>query len=177
MIKLDKLKKAGKVLKTHGKIGELKFALDEERFQPLLNELDFVFVDNFGSKVPYRIIEVKPSATPIVNLEGIDTPEEAGALAGGQFYFPIASFDRLNSKSESDSLKKWDGFLIVDDGTGTRVGEILALHQVSSQILAEVQDPNSDRVRHIPIHPDLIQHIDEEAKVLLMNLPDGILDL
>lgn len=175
--KLEKLHLGGKVLKTHGKEGELKFAVEHYPFLKLLKKSHYIFILNFGSKVPYRIDSVRGGAPPIISLEGINTPEAAEKLCGSPFYFLDADFNAVKDEVQVDPLKMLEGFLLIDTTTGKRVGDVIELNEIAGQILATVVDPETKKEHIIPIHNDLVVHLDEEGKVLKMELPEGILEI
>lgn len=177
MRKLEKLHLGGKVLKTHGKEGELKFGVEHEVFLDLLKNSNYIFILNFGSKVPYRIESVRGGDPPIISLEDINTPEEAEKLCGNSFYFLDSDFEMVKDEILTDPLKMLEGFLLIDIATGKRVGDITELNEVAGQILATVVDPETKKQYFIPIHPDLIVHLDEEGLVLKMELPEGLLEI
>lgn len=177
MRKLEKLHPGGKVLKTHGRDGEIKMGTPDEAFNDLLSKNKYVFILNFGSKVPYKIKSVRGGDPLIVSLEGLNTPEEAEKLCGKPFYFLKSDFDRIKNRILKDPLKKLEGYLIMDVLTGKRVGEISFVTEVGGQLLATVNDPDSGKEFLIPLHSDLIVHMDEEAEIMRMDLPEGILDL
>ncbi len=175
--KLEKLHLGGQVLKTHGRKGELKLAVEQDVFLHLLKKSQYVFILNFGSKVPYRIESVRGGDPPIVSLEDVNTPEEAEILCGSPFYFMDSDFKLVKDEVQTDPLRMLEGFLLIDTVTGKRVGDVIELNEVAGQILATVVDPETKKQYFIPIHPDLIVHLDDEGLVLKMELPEGILDL
>lgn len=177
MRKLEKLHLGGKVLKTHGKEGELKLAVEQEVFLDLLKKSNYIFILNFGSKVPYRIDSVRGGDPPIVSLEDINTPEEAEKLCGSPFYFLDADFNTVKDEVQVDPLKMLDGFLLIDIVTGKRVGDVTKLNEVAGQILATVVDPETKKEHIIPIHNDLVVHLDEAGQVIKMELPEGLLEI
>lgn len=177
MRKLEKLFVVGKVLKTHGKEGELKLAVEHDAFLKVLKKSTYIFVLNFGSKVPYKISSVRGGDPPIVSLEDIDNPEEAEKLCGNPFYFLKSDYLKVKDDILADPLKILEGFLIIDTVTGKRVGDIISVNEVSGQLLANVFDNTTDKEFIIPIHNDLIVQLDEEGEILKMQLPEGLLEL
>lgn len=177
MRKLEELVKGGKILKTHGKRGEVKLALDKEEYAEVVEKAEFLFATVFGSKVPFQLIEKRGLQTPLVRLKGIDTPEVASELVGGDFFFLLSDLKELEiSKSETlkDQLK---GYLIMDLNTGQRVGEIRSVRESSVQDLAEVENVETGQLHLVPLHSDLIHSIDEDARLIKMELPEGLLEL
>ncbi|TVQ50598.1 MAG: hypothetical protein EA362_02145, partial [Saprospirales bacterium] len=161
MRKLEKLHLGGQVLKTHGKEGEIKLAAEFDVFLELLKKAEYIFILNFGSKVPYRIDSVRGGDPPIVSLEDINTPEDAEKLCGNPFYFLDTDFQLVKNEILTDPLKILEGFLLIDTVSGKRVGDIVTLVEVPGQILATVFDSETEREHIIPIHSDLIVHLDE----------------
>lgn len=103
----------------------------------------FVFVKRDGLFVPFR-------AEQIVDLVG----EEGFVL-------------RSDVQDEGDGTLTWQdlvGFEIEDDGQV--VGKIAQIDESTINTLAILEDE-----RMIPLHEDFIVEIDEDARILRVNLP------
>ena len=64
------------------------------------------------------------------------------------------------------------GFVLTDADTGTAVGRIAAVDDSTLNLLFELEDG-----RLIPANDDLIEKIDVGQKVIVMNIPTGLLEI
>lgn len=105
---------------------------------------EFVFVKRDGLFVPFR----SENISELIGEEG----------------FVL----RRDVQEEDDGLMTWQdlvGYTIEDAETGT-VGVIDTIDESTINTLATLEDG-----RMIPLHEDFILEIDEDAKVLRVNLP------
>ncbi len=177
MKKLEPLAQIGRVLKTHGKSGEIKLALEDGVAPQLVKKLGFLFIEHFGSRVPYRIVGRKGSDLLILKLEDIDNPEEAADFQGASVYVTESEYAEIKEQAVDDPMLEWLGYLILDKVTGHRVGEIKEIWKNKSQLLSLVDALEDNAQYQIPLHSDWIVHIDKEARLITMELPEGLLDL
>ncbi|TVR89256.1 MAG: 16S rRNA processing protein RimM [Saprospirales bacterium] len=174
---MEELIPAGRVLKPYGKDGSIKLAGENEAFEKILIEVEFIFITDFGSKVPFRIEEVRPGPPPIVKLEGLDAPETARRLNGAAFFLLQSDAQKANHYKKSDPLKYIVGFEVIDQSSEELVGKVINTVEMAGQLLAEVEDHKLDKIHLIPIHEDMIISMDPEAKTILMELPEGLTEL
>ena len=105
---------------------------------------DFVFVQRDGLFVPFRASEI-------------------ASLMGEEIWLK-----RSDVAQEEDGLLTWqdlEGYTIEDTETGT-IGIIAHVDESTINTLATLEDG-----RMLPLHEDFIIDIDEEARVLRVNLP------
>ncbi|HMQ46900.1 MAG TPA: ribosome maturation factor RimM [Saprospiraceae bacterium] len=165
----------GKTGKAHGLDGELKLHVNPA----FVNELiaaDALFIQQNGGPVPYFIEElVELDQQLLVKLEEVDSKEAAVALSGKVVFLPKAQV-QLTAKEavEASDFFKVIGFLLVDQDHGS-VGTIDDIVEYPQQIMAIVQ--REDRELLIPLNPHFVQRIDVAQQRVLVNLPEGLLDL
>lgn len=104
---------------------------------------DFVFVQRDGLFVPFRSSEI-------------------AALMGEEIWVK-----RTDIAEEDDDLLTWQdlvGYNVMDEDK--EIGVIADIDESTINTLATLEDG-----RMIPLHEDFITEIDEEAKILHVNLP------
>lgn len=167
----------GQLGRTHGLKGELKL-LPEEAFQEVVLDADMLFVSVKGSPIPHFVEYIRGEGTPIIKFEDIDDIDSARGLQGAQLLLPEEQAGEAVISEEQQFAALFTaltGFSVVDAHTGP-VGQIVAVEEMPSQWMAVVQKLDARQI-FIPLHPGLIEDIDEEKQVLYMNLPAGLADL
>ena len=169
MIREEEVYPNGKLGKTHGVKGEISFLFDDEVFDRV--DADYLILKVDGIFVPFFIEEYrfKSDANAIVKFEDIDTQERARELTGCEVYFP-----RELADSDDDSIS-WAaivGFSLIDAATGQSVGRIASIDDSTLNILFELEDG-----KLIPASEELITDVDKDSKTIIIDLPQGILDI
>jgi len=169
MIKEDEVYKIGRLGKTHGVRGEISFLFDDDVFDRM--DADYLILRVDGILVPFFLEEYrfKSDANAIVKFDGIDTQERARELTGCDVFFP-RSLAEGNDGDISWSILV--GFDILEDDSGKIVGKIAAIDDATMNILFELEDG-----RLIPASDDLITAIDQQARTIIMHIPEGLLEL
>ena len=169
MIRDEEVYKIGKLGKTHGVRGEISFLFDDDVFDRV--EADYLVIEVDGILVPFFIEEYrfKSDANAIVKFEDIDTQERARELTGCEVFFP-----RELADSDDDSLS-WAaivGFDIIEAKSGNKIGRIASVDDTTLNVLFCLEDG-----RLIPASEDFITEIDQQARTITMQLPEGLLNL
>ena len=169
MIKEEEVYKIGKLGKTHGVKGEISFLFDDDVFDRV--DADYLVLMIDGILVPFFMEEYRfrSDTTAIVKFCDIDTQERARELTGCDVWFPRALAD-----SDDDTIT-WAaivGFDIIDANSGKPVGRIASVDDTTLNILFCLEDG-----RLIPASEDLITGVDQQARTITMQLPDGLLNL
>jgi 16S rRNA processing protein RimM len=73
---------------------------------------------------------------------------------------------------ETPSLSSLVGFKIVSVPDGSTIGTIAAIDDTTQNILFELEDGTL-----IPASDELIENIDVNKKEIIMNIPEGLLDI
>ena len=160
----------GRLGRTHGVKGELSFQFDDDVFDRA--DADCLILRIDGLLVPFFIEEYRfrSDTTCILKLEGIDTQERARQLTGCDVFF----LRRLTPAEDEDELR-WNTFIgydIVDGDADRVVGRIAAVNEQTYNILFELEDGTL-----IPAAEDLITDVDQQARRITMQLPEGLLEL
>ena len=170
MIKEQSVYKIGVIGKAHGVKGELSIQIDDDIFdrvdaEYLVLKLDGIFVPFFMEE--YRF---KSDSVALVKFEGIDTQERARELTGVEVYFPRELAEQDESAELSYSALV--GYTLIDDNSGKPVGTIAYVDEQTINIMFELEDG-----RLIPASEELIVDVDQQARTITLDIPDGILDL
>ena len=162
--------KIGVIGKAHGIKGELSIQIDDDIFdrvdaEYLVLKLDGIFVPFFMEE--YRF---KSDSVVLVKFEGVDTQERARELTGVEVYFPreLAEQDENAELSYSALV----GYTLIDDNSGKSVGTIAYVDEQTINIMFELEDG-----RLIPASEELIVDVDQKARTITLDIPEGILDL
>ena len=170
MIKEQEVYKIGVIGKAHGVKGELSIQIDDDVFdrvdaEYLVLKLDGIFVPFFMEE--YRF---KSDSVALVKFEGVDNQERARELTGVEVYFPreLAEQDEETELSYAALV----GYALIDNNSGKTVGTIAYVDEQTINIMFELEDG-----RLIPASEELIVDVDQKARTITLDIPEGILDL
>jgi 16S rRNA processing protein RimM len=162
----------GKITKTHGLKGEVILWLDVD-FPEDYEDLESIFLEERGELVPYFIETYRLSGNrAIVLFEDIDTFEKAEALINLQAFLPLEELAELDENQFY--YHEIIGFQIIDKNLGS-LGTVQIVHSMQAQDLL-VMDYKGKEVL-IPVIDEIILEADKTAKILNVNLPEGLLEV
>ena len=172
MIKKEEVYKIGIFNKPHGIHGELQFTFTDDIFDRadcdyLVCQLDGIFVPFFIEEYRFR-----SDSTALVKLEGVDTAERARMFTNVDVYFPVEHVD----EAEAGELS-WNffiGFRMEDVHHGL-LGEVVDVDTTTVNTLFVVKQEGEELL--VPAQEEFILGIDQEKKLLTVELPEGLLDL
>lgn len=169
MIRREEVYKIGRLGKAHGIKGEISFLFDDDVFDRV--DADYLILDIDSILVPFFIEEYrfKTDSNALMKFEGIDSQEQARDLTGCDVFFPR----ELTDEEEGDIF--WAslvGFDLVDAQTETVVGKIASIDDATINILFELEDG-----KLIPASEELITNVDTKQHQIIIQLPEGILEL
>ena len=169
MIREEEVYKIGRLGKTHGVKGEVSFLFDDDVFDRV--DADYLVLMVDGILVPFFMEEYRfrSDTTAIVKFCDIDTQERARELTGCDVYFPRKLAD---SDEGSMSWAEIVGYSIVDANTGRTVGKIASIDDATINILFCLDDGTL-----IPASEELITAIDQENRIITIDIPEGLLEL
>jgi 16S rRNA processing protein RimM len=171
-MKLEDAFYIGYITKTKGLKGELQLYFEYDA--PELLELDVVYAEISGKLVPFFVSahKLQNNQTANVYFEDIDHIDKAQALVKRKIYLPVAKMpDRSEEDFHYNDLK---GFIVSDETYG-ELGEILEINEYPQQFVATVAFKEKEVL--FPLNEDMIVEIDEENNTILVDLPDGLLDI
>ena len=163
--------KVGRIGRVHGLRGELKFSAEEDYIEDIIKAQSFL-VRLGGQYIPYFVEYLR--TTSLLKLEEVDDKELATLLQHKDVFLPATSIEQIVEPEADTPYEDWIGYTIVDEKLG-ELGKITAIVDLPQHYLAEVL--HGEKTIVIPLHDDLIVGLDVERKALLMELPEGILEL
>ncbi len=163
----------GKIAKKFSFKGEVLIYLDTD--QPELYEnMESVFVEFNNNLVPFFIqsSSLHKSDFLRVQFEDVDNEEEADKLLGCSIYLPLSMLPKLSGNKFY--FHEVIGFEIEDKRLGV-FGKIVSINDTSAQPLFEVLNGNVEIL--VPMIDQFLVKIDRENKKVIMDLPEGLVEM
>lgn len=172
MIKRDELISIGKFNKPHGIHGELSFTFTNDSFDR--NDSPYIVCEMDGIYVPFFIGEYRfrGEKSGLITLQDINSEEKAKQFTHKEIFYPKAF---LSDDEELDTGSDYFiGFTVIDKNHG-EIGEIVEIDSSTVNVLFVVKRKREEFL--IPASDEYVCEIDELDKTILMDLPDGLLDI
>ncbi|MBA4167721.1 MAG: 16S rRNA processing protein RimM [Chitinophagaceae bacterium] len=162
----------GKFVATFGLGGELVLRHHLGK-KSSLKGLEALFIEKQKDElIPYFIENAKAKNTEeiFIKLEGLSTKESAHKLVQKQVWLTEEEFHKYTGKSAPISFL---GFHIINENTD--LGEILEVIEQPHQLLCRIDLDGKEAL--IPLHQDTLRKIDKKNRKIIVELPDGLLDI
>ena len=163
----------GKIVRKYSFKGELLIKLDTD--EPSLYEnLDAVFIFVGNSLIPFFIesSQLHKSDLLRVKFEEVANEEDADALMKSDVYLPLELLPKL--EGNKFYFHEVIGFTMVDINYGN-VGIIKGINDNTAQSLFEIDRDGIEIL--IPMNDEFIQKVDRKAKTIIVETPEGLIDL
>ncbi len=162
----------GSISKTRGLKGELQVFITFEEPEKL--KFNSLFIEIAGKLVPYFVTLFKLPQKNIayLQLEDVDTIEKAVLLVKKAIYLPNKI--KPKKKKSDFGLKDLLHFIAMDVNEG-ELGEIIEIHEFPQQLIATVSYKNQEVL--FPLNESIIKSIDVVKGVVMVDLPEGLLDV
>jgi 16S rRNA processing protein RimM len=105
-----------------------------------------------------------------IKLEGLNNREEARKFLKLEVWLRE---DELNQHTRKNNPIAWVGYLLFDGRKN--LGEILEVIEQPHQILCRLEINQKEVL--VPVNEQTLEKIDHTGKKLLLNLPEGLLDV
>ncbi len=164
--------KTGKLVAASGLKGELIFKHELGK-KTSLKDLKAIFIeDKKNSFLPWFIesAKIKNESEIYLKLEGVETREAAAKLSPKEVWMTEADFKKYAAKSAPASLL---GYTIYN--SKDKLSEVLEVIEQPHQLLCRLEI-NSKEVL-IPINESFLKKIDHKKKEVIVELPDGLLEI
>ena len=173
MIKKEEVYKIGLFNKPHGIHGELHFTFTDDIFDRV--DCDYLICLLDGIFVPFFIEEYRfrSDSTALVKLEGIDTAERARMFTNVEVYFPVK-----HAEEAEDGELSWNFFVgfRMEDVRHGELGEVVEVDTTTVNTLFVVEQEDGEELL-IPAQEEFIVEINQEKKLITVELPEGLLNL
>jgi 16S rRNA processing protein RimM len=168
----ERLVPLGEIVATHGLEGWLRI----QPFNPDSAALESpreVFVEREGTRCTHQLEQSRPHNRQIlVKLGGIDSIEAAKLLVGG---YLCVSADSLPALKPGEYYHFQAIGLEVTDTKGNRIGTVSRTWIAGGREIYIVSGATKEYM--IPAVKEIVEKIDFEAGKMVINPPDGLLDL
>jgi len=163
----------GKIAKTSGYKGSLVFFFDVDDIS-LYNDLEAVFVEVSDELIPFAIhsIQIKSNNSAYVHLEDVNSEEEAVVLTGSALYLPVSYLPPLTG--DKFYYHEVIGYEVVDQKSGT-IGIIESVIDQGPQDIFTIRFKGKEIL--LPVSDEIILHVDRQNKKLMVNAPEGLIDI
>lgn len=163
----------GKIVKKYSFKGEVLAKLDTD--QPEIYEnLDAVFLELRNNLVPFFVESSQLHKSTLLRLkfEDVETEADADAIMKSNLYLPLNLLPKL--EGNKFYFHEVIGFTIEDKNFG-EVGLIKSINDSTLQALFEVDRHGTEIL--IPMNDEFILNVDRENKTILVETPEGLIDL
>ncbi len=163
----------GKIVKKYSFKGELLAKLDTDE-PALYDNLDAIFIDLRGNLVPFFVVSSQLHKSNLLRLkfEDVNTEADADALMKTELYLPMDLLPKL--EGDKFYFHEVIGFTINDQDFG-EVGILQGINDSTAQSLFEIDRDGIEIL--IPMNDEFIVKVDRKNKTILLNTPEGLIDL
>ena len=163
----------GKIAKKFSFKGEVLIYLDTDEPE-LYENMESVFVEFNKNLVPYFIENSNLHKGDFlrVKFEDVDNEADADEIIGCEIYLPLNMLPKL--EGNKFYFHEVIGFEIEDQRLGV-FGKIVSINDTSAQPLFEVVNGSVEIL--VPMIDQFLVKIDRENKKVIMNLPEGLVEM
>lgn len=164
--------KIGKFVTAFGLQGELLLKHNLGKKTSLKN-LQAIFIEERkGSFLPWFVsgTRIKTDDETFVKLEGVDVKETASKLVQKEVWLPEADFKKFSAKSSPINLLGYD---MIEKAEV--LGKVMEVIEQPHQILCRIDLNGKEAL--IPLHEKTLIKIDRKKAQVIVELPDGLLDI
>lgn len=163
----------GKIAKKFSYKGEVLIWLDTDEPE-LYENMESVFVEINKHLVPFFIVTSSLHKGDFLRtrFEDIDDEDDADGIMGKAVYLPLSALPKLDGNRFY--FHEIIGFQAEDERLGN-IGEIVGVNDNSAQALFEIKKGEIEIL--VPMIDDFIVKIDRENKKVILNTPEGLVDL
>ena len=162
----------GKIVAVHGLTGELLLKHELGK-KTSLKGLKAIFIEEKKEALLPWFIEstkIKNEEETYIKLEGINTREAAIKLTQKKVWLRETDFKKYAAKNVPANLL---GYTIINNDES--LGKILELIEQPHQLLCRLEINGKEVL--IPLHKETLQKIDHKKKEIIVELPEGLLDI
>lgn len=163
----------GKIVKKYSFKGEILVKLDTDEPE-LYENLNAIFLELRNNLVPFFVesSQLHKSELLRIKFEDVDTEADADAIMKSNLYLPLDLLPKL--EGDKFYFHEVIGFTITDKNFGN-VGIIKAINDSTAQSLFEIDRDGIEIL--IPMNDEFIVKVDRDNKTILVETPEGLIDL
>jgi 16S rRNA processing protein RimM len=162
----------GRITKLNGYEGAVTVKL-EKIFSENIPLLESVFLEIEGRPVPFFISGSEYSGADIlrISFEGYESVEKVSEFIGCRIFLTSGK----PGKTHQDDVTNLVGYLVLVQNDNF-LGTITGIIKNPGQWLLRIDSPSEKEIL-IPLHNDFIVSIDDDKKTIIMDIPDGLIDI
>lgn len=173
MIKKEEVFKIGQFAKPHGIKGELALLTNSDVFED--SEDPYIVCEMDGILVPFFIesFRYKSDAVTLLKLENVDSEDRAREFVNREVFYALDAVDEDDLVGDMT----WDSFIgySVTDVQHGELGKITDVDESTLNVLLQIDYQGEELL--IPAVEELITEADHQNKRLVVQIPEGLLDL
>ncbi len=163
------VEKIGLFTKTYGNKGAIEFSPDNIFLS--FNQKEWILVDVQQELIPFFVESILPKGKKlIVRLRHITNLNQAENLTKKSVF----AYQNNEDENTEDSLEDFFGFWVIDKKTNKELGKFTAISDGQANPLMIISGKKEILV---PLNGDFISEINTSEKQILLNLPEGFLDI
>jgi len=168
----NRFRNIGKIVSSFGLKGELILQHHlGKKIAPA--KIKVIFLEQKKDELlPYflELARKKSDDELFIKLEGLDNKEEAAKFLRREVWLREEEFSQHAQKNNPIA---WVGYRLFDGGKN--LGEILEVIEQPQQILCRLEIGEKEVL--VPVNEQTLDKIDHAGKRLLLNLPEGLLEV
>jgi 16S rRNA processing protein RimM len=169
-------KEIGYTKKTTGVNGKLRIHI-EPTFIDSISEAKHCFFLVKGCMVPFFIVNSEDDILDgIIKFESIKNPEKAREMVSKTIYLHEDQINQSNVEVDQLTFSIVEGFDLYDEEKNEKVGQILSVELFPEQEIATVLKADGNEAL-LPLNFHNVKGIDQEQKIIYVEIPEGLLDL
>ncbi len=166
----------GYTKKVHGLIGELKAFINERYLEDFVSA-KCLFIELNGNNVPYFPENIRLGNEIIIKLEDVNEVGTARLLQSKKIYLDQKHILKPSERKIEVKGQEYidiEGFemLSVD---GTKIGEVIETIDMPAQKMAIVKIGEEEKI--IPLNQYFVKELNRHTRQIIMDLPEGLLEL
>jgi 16S rRNA processing protein RimM len=162
----------GKIVSVFGLKGEL-IAQHHLGKKIAVSKIHVIFLEQKGGELlPYFIENIRKKGDDefYLKLEGIETREAGLKFLRRDLWMKE---EELHVHTQKNNPIGWVGYRVLDQGKD--LGEILEVIEQPHQVLCRLEIDSREVL--IPVNEQTLQKIDHKSRSLIVELPDGLLEV
>ncbi len=166
--------KLGYIHKAYGIKGELIVRTELRLSENIIKKWESIFIEINGILVPFFIEQInkKLDVELLIKLEDIKDEIQVKVHVGRNIFIDKEVYQEEENNNVSF---EWIGYNLVDKGN-LYIGNVIALIKYPGQDMLEINTKQFDKIM-IPAIEDWVISIDTEAKEIVIDLPNGLINL
>jgi 16S rRNA processing protein RimM len=163
----------GRITKVSGYEGAVAVKL-EKIFTENIPQMESVFLEIEGRQVPFFISDLEYSGADILKLsfDGYNSSKKISEFIGCRIFLTNEIPDNIDQKSDNQTLI---GYTIFTQ-EGSLIGPVSDIISNNGQWLLNILSSDRKSIL-IPFHEDFIISIDKKKRKVMMDIPEGLLDI